>query len=96
MAVNLIGSSVVKQQMVLKKINELHNETKVKALEYAKFRIFPLICPFRRLYSLRFFFEKNSKLLIYRPFDVKIHILKDLTFRLEVRKVILYLLLTEV
>ena len=48
-----------------KNITELHNGTKLKALAYAKFRIFQLICPFRRLYSFRMLFEQNSKLLTY-------------------------------
>ena len=52
----------------------------------------PLGCPLKkRLLAY-------SQLLIFKLvlFDVKISILQDLTFRLEVREVILYLLLIEV
>ena len=54
---------------------------------------------FRSYVNLEGFIEKKlltySQLLIFRsvPFDVKIYILQDLRFRLEVREVILYLLL---
>ena len=54
---------------------------------------------FRSYVNLEGFIEKKlltySQLLIFRSvlFDVKIYILQDLRFRLEVREVILYLLL---
>ena len=48
-----------------KTITGLHSGTKLKALAYAKFRVCPFICPFRRLYTLRLSLAKNSKLLAY-------------------------------
>ena len=44
-----------------KNISGLHNGTKLQALVYTKFRIFPHVCQFGRFYSLRISFEKNKK-----------------------------------
>ena len=101
LAMKLIDCSLVKQQTVKA---GLLSGTKLKALGYAKFRVCPLICPFGRLYFLRQFFEQNRKLLACSWLlifglvlsDVKLYILRDLAFRVEVREVILYLLLIDV
>ena len=64
LAVKLIGQFLVKQKLY-KNITGLRNETRLKALAHAKFRIFPLIRPFGRLYSLRLFFTKENELFTY-------------------------------
>ena len=45
LAVKLIGSSLLKKNKLCKNIAGLHNGTKLKPITYAKFRIFPLLCP---------------------------------------------------
>ena len=52
---------------------------------------------FRLLFvHLEEFYLLTASYLLFLSFDVKTYILKDLTLRVEVREVILYLLLTEV
>ena len=75
LAAKLVGSSLVKQKLY-KNTTGVYNATKLKALAYAKFRIFPLICPFiPQGCSLK------KKVLAYRfrlvLFDVKLYILRS-------------------